>query len=204
MAGHKLQVTGIDVMDHHLDKARQNVARSGSLKDYIRVERMDFHHLERLKRESFDGVYTMETLAHATDAEQALKSFHQILRPGGRIVLHEYEHDHISKTTIAPDVLRAMAQLTQYAAVPTWGKASRGYFKDSLLRVGFEDVQIKDYSDNVRPMLRLFWLMAIIPNFFVQLFGLQAHFSNTIAGAYAYKGQKHWRYISISATKPEE
>lgn len=204
MASHKLQVTGIDVVDHHLEKARQNVARSGTLKDKVSVEKMDFHHLEKLKRGSFDGVYTMETLAHTTDAEQALKSFHQILRPGGRIVLHEYEDDGIAETTIAPDVLRAMAQLTQYAAIPTWGRANPGYFEGLLLRVGFRDVQIEDYSENVRPMLRLFWIMAFIPNFFIQLFGLQAYFANTIAGAYAYKGQKYWRYISISATKPEE
>lgn len=98
----------------------------------------------------------METLAHATDTEQALKSFHQIFRPGRRIVLHGYEQDVISETTIAPDISRARAQVAQYTAIPTLGKANRDYFEDLLLRVGFKNVQIEGYSESVRSMLRFF------------------------------------------------
>lgn len=38
-----------------------------------------------------DGVYTMETLVHATDLDKVLRGFFRILKPGGRLVEHEYE-----------------------------------------------------------------------------------------------------------------
>ncbi|KAJ4161634.1 uncharacterized protein LMH87_007662 [Akanthomyces muscarius] len=200
MASKGLRVTGIDYMKEHLDMAKQNLDRSDeALKGNITLEEMDFHNLKTLEPGSFDGVYTMETLAHAHDAEKALEEFHRILKPGGKIVLHDYEHG-ISEE-IAPHLLQAKEQVTRYGAIPTWGEAKYGYFEERLKRVGFENVVVKDYSENVRPMLRLFWMMAFIPNFFVQLFGLQASFVNTIAGAYMYRGQKYWRYLSISATK---
>ncbi len=52
---------------------------------------MDHHHLDCLADESFDGVYTTETLVHAPDPE---KSIGRILprdqaREGGSIVLHQ-------------------------------------------------------------------------------------------------------------------
>lgn len=202
MAARGLQMTGIDIMDHHLEKARRNIAKSGHLKDKITTKKMDYHHLETLQTESFDGVYTMETLVHATEPEQVVDGFYRILRPGGHIVLHEYDYDYESEEAIGPALAGAMKQISQFGAVPTWDKAKRGYFERLLEGAGFVHVQVEDYSKNVRPMLRLFWLMAVIPNFFVQLFGLQKYFVNTVGGAYAYNAREYWRYVSVSAKKP--
>jgi sterol 24-C-methyltransferase len=63
--GYRIQ--GIDVVDHHVWKARRNVARSGLPDGKIKLRKMDYHHLEDLDESSFDGVYTMETFVHATD-----------------------------------------------------------------------------------------------------------------------------------------
>ena len=202
MAARGLQMTGIDILDHHLKKARRNIAKSGRLKDKITAKKMDYHHLETLQTESFDGVYTMETLVHATEPEQVVDGFYRILRPGGHVVLHEYDHDYESEEAIGPALASAMKQISQFGAAPTWDKAKRGYFERLLKDAGFVDVQVEDYSEKVRPMLRLFWLMAVIPNFFIQLFGLQKYFVNTVGGAYAYNAREYWRYVSVSAKKP--
>lgn len=202
LADRGLQVTGIDVTDHHLAKAKQNIARSGCLESKVEVMKMDYQHLETLKSEHFDGVYTMETLVHAMEPEQAVAGFYRILRPGGRIVLHEFDYNIESEEAVEPVLVQAMKQMSEYGAMPTWDRARHGFFERLLEEAGFVDVRVDDYSLNVRPMVRLFWLLAIVPNFFIQLFGLQKHFINTIGGAYAYKARNYWRYISVTATKP--
>ncbi|OAA69118.1 Methyltransferase type 11 [Cordyceps fumosorosea ARSEF 2679] len=204
MAGRGLKMTGIDIMDHHLEKARRNISKSGPLQSQVSVQKMDYHHLETLQSDSFDGVYTMETLVHATEPEQVVAGFLRILRPGGHIVLQEYDYNFESEEEIGPVLAKAMKQMSDFGAMPTWDRAKRGYFERLLQGAGFVDIQVQDYSVNVRPMLRLFWLLALIPNLLVQLFGLQKYFINTVGGAYAYNAREHWRYVSISARKPDD
>ena len=202
MAKQGLQVTGIDVMDHHLAKARRNVANAGELSSKVAVQKMDYHHLETLATESFDGVYTMETLVHATDPLQALKGFFRILRPGGHLAMHEYDHDYESDEAIGERLATIMKQVSELGAMPTWQRATRGYYQQLLEDAGFVDIQIRDYSENVRPMLRLFWLLAAIPYYFITFFHLEKYFVNALGGARGYYAQKYWRYVAISARKP--
>ncbi|KAL2019363.1 hypothetical protein VTK56DRAFT_9743 [Thermocarpiscus australiensis] len=81
MARHGLRITGIDIIDHHIAKAKRNIARSGLPPGQVTVQKMDYHHLESIPDQSHDGVYTMETV-HATDPETALAGFCRIPRPG--------------------------------------------------------------------------------------------------------------------------
>lgn len=53
----------------------------------IEIRLMNYHYLDGLADESFDGVYTLETIVHATDPERALKEFSRVLRPGGSLAL---------------------------------------------------------------------------------------------------------------------
>jgi hypothetical protein len=70
---HGLRVSGIDIVDHHIAKARRNIARSGLPEGTITMRKMDYHHLESLADESLDGVYTMETFVHATEPKAVLE-----------------------------------------------------------------------------------------------------------------------------------
>ena len=65
MAGKGLQILGIDVVERHLQRARQNIKALGFEKT-VSARLMDYHHLDPLDDKSFDGVYTIETLVHAT------------------------------------------------------------------------------------------------------------------------------------------
>ncbi|KAK2602009.1 hypothetical protein QQS21_004435 [Conoideocrella luteorostrata] len=203
MAKHGLRVTAIDVTDHHLAKAKRNVARSGEIGSLVSVKKMDYHHLETLESGSHDGVYTMETLVHATEPLEAVKGFYRILRPGGHVAMHEYDHDYESDEAIGKTLARLMKEVSQYGAMPTWQRAKRGYYKRLLEEAGFVDVREYDYSENVRPMLRLFWLIAAIPYYFIVFFHLEKYFVNAIGGARGYHAQKYWRYVAISGRKPE-
>ncbi|CAJ2504975.1 Uu.00g123690.m01.CDS01 [Anthostomella pinea] len=83
---HGLRVEAIDIVDHHVYKASQNITRSGLPEGTVKVRKMDYHHLEDLPSQSMDGIYTMETFVHATDPKAVLDGFYRLLRPGGRLV----------------------------------------------------------------------------------------------------------------------
>lgn len=201
MAKRGLRITGIDLIDHHIVKAKRNVARSGLPPGQVTVQKMDYHSLDDIASESHNGVYTMETFVHATDPETVLAGFHRILKPGGRVVMFEYDHDTEMESTPkrAADEMR---RVNQYAAMPTNARSHRGVFAAMLEDAGFEDVRVEDLSKNIRPMLRLFFALGAIPYFFVKLFHLERFFINTVAGAQSYLFQEHWRYIAVTATKP--
>ncbi|KAI0387192.1 S-adenosyl-L-methionine-dependent methyltransferase [Hypomontagnella monticulosa] len=197
---HGLRIEAIDVVEHHVTKAQRNAERSGLPKDTLRARRMDYHHLESFASDSFDGVYTMETFVHATDPKAVLAGFYRILRPGGRLAQFEYDHNALDS---APrDIAASMVKVNEYAAMPTNAVSHPGVFKQMLEDAGFEDIVVRDYSENIRPMTRIFYLLAIIPYFFIRLLRLERYFINTVAGVGSYRGRDHWHYVAISATKP--
>ncbi|GAM34865.1 hypothetical protein TCE0_015f02728 [Talaromyces pinophilus] len=195
-----LRVKGIDVVEHHAEKARRNIARANLASNQVSVSLMDYHHLESLGSETLDGVYTMETFVHATDPEAVLDGFYRILRPGGRIALFEY--DHVVDNASPKDLVSSMEKVNTYAAMPTNSRSQPGVFQTMLEEAGFVDVVVRDYSDNIRPMTRLFFIIAYIPFLIISLLGLERYFINTVAGVQSYRGHGHWHYIAISAKKP--
>ncbi|KAI8633505.1 S-adenosyl-L-methionine-dependent methyltransferase [Xylariaceae sp. FL1651] len=244
MARKGLHVTGIDVVERHVAKAkktaRKEARRNQKSKGSLEVRHMDYHHLESFADASFDGVYTMETLVHAVQPEQVLAGFFRVLRPGGRLAMHEYDNvmqeveqeeqkqhgqalvsetsnpeneqsmsaggmgDGKKKRRKPDDTLKhSMRQVNEWSAMPTNAISSPGAFTRMLEEAGFVDVQVRDLSDNIRPMTRFFFALAIVPFWIISLFGLERHFINTVAGVGAYRGYGFWRYVQIEARKPE-
>jgi sterol 24-C-methyltransferase len=199
-----LRVKAIDVVQRHVEKARRNVAASGLPKNTITVARGDYHNLDSFDSASLDGVYTMETFVHATDPEAVLAGFYRLLKPGGRLVQFEYDHELPDTSVNANDrdLTESMRKINEYSAMPTNARSHPGVFKTMLEDAGFENVEVRDYSENIRPMTRFFFLLAIIPYIFVRLFGIEKYFINTVAGVETYRGKGHWRYVAISANKP--
>jgi sterol 24-C-methyltransferase len=199
MAEKGLFVQGIDVIDHHIVKAQRNIEAQG-LKAAVKVRKIDYHHLDAFSAASFDGIYTMETFVHATDPEGVLQEFLRVLKPGGRIALYEYDHRDLS--TVSKDLRISMDKVNEYAAMPTNTRFDEGVLETMLKEAGFEDIMLEDLSVNIRPMLRLFFIIAIIPYLFIRLLGLEAWFVNTVAGVQGYRGRYIWRYVAVSARKP--
>lgn len=163
---------------------------------------MDYHHLESLQNESFDGIYTNETFVHATDPEQVAANFLQKLRPGGHLTLHEYEHSPWDVNNL-DSAGKAAITIDSQSAMSTHARATFGFWKALLEEAGFVDVQVRDLSANLKPMLMFFWLLAFLPYHIVMLLGLQKYFTNTIAGYWSYKGiETDWKHIQINARKP--
>jgi len=198
-----LRVVGIDIVDHHVYKAKQNVL-AAKLEDKVKVEKGDYHDLSRFDNDQFDGLFTMETFVHSTDPEAALDEFFRVLKPGGRVVFHEY--DHLSRDTMPPAVQESMTCINTYSSMPGNERFERGVLQELLEKAGFEGIETVDLSDHVLPMLWLFFVVAVIPSLIIKFFGLEARFVNTIAGAEGYHTMKKGlaRYIVVSAIKPTE
>lgn len=202
MAKKGLHVDAIDYIQAHVKKTRELVARE-KLRSRIATMMMDYHHLETLPDNLYDGVYSMESLAHAKDLDDVLAGFLRVLKPGGKIVLHEHENllmeNNLSKMgrKMVAGVYRNSAMVNGYAAGPDC-------YRKALEMAGFVDIEVRDYSENIRPMLRLFCSLAAVPWLFVEAFGVEKWFVNTVAGVAAYVGRRYWRYVSVSARKPAE
>ena len=199
LAKNSYRVHGIDVVEHHLVKARRNI-RAEDLEGEITVTIGDYHHLDVLADESFDGVYTMETFVHATEPEAAATGFFRVLRPGGSLAMYEY--DHVDYSTQRREVSTSWTTINKWAAMPAHQQFQQGVLKGILEEVGFQDVVVRDLSENVLPMLRLFYLLAFVPYYVFVLLGLKCHFPNTVAGYEGFVYRNAARYIAVSAKKP--
>jgi len=193
------RVHGIDVVDHHIVKARRNIKAQG-LEGKITITKGDYHHLDAFADDSFDGAYTMETLVHATDPEAAAAEFFRVIRPGGSIAMHEYEH--LDFSTQPEEVGNSWTAINKHASMPAYNRFLQGVLKGILEEVGFEDVEVKDLSHNTLPMLRLFYILAFIPYFIIAFLGLKPHFTNTVVSYEGYVYRDAARYISVSGKKP--
>jgi hypothetical protein len=114
--------------------------------------------------------------------------------------LFEYDHElaHSSEEAMA----LSMKKINEIAAMPTNNVSQPGVFRQMLEDAGFTDVSVRDYSSNIKPMTRFFFLLAYVPFLIVTFFGLERFFINTVAGVESYRGRKHWRYVAITASKP--
>ncbi|KAI9053713.1 hypothetical protein LZ554_002664 [Drepanopeziza brunnea f. sp. 'monogermtubi'] len=194
------RVQGVDVVDHHIVKARRNIQASG-VNDQVVISKGDYHHLEAFADNSFDGAYTMETFVHATDPEKAAAEFFRVVRPGGSLAMFEY--DHVDFNTQADAVGRSWTTINKYSAMPAYDRFQEGVLSKILEGAGFQDVVVEDISDNVLPLMRLFYILAFVPYMIFALLGLKHRFVNTVAGYEGYVYRDAVRYIAVSARKPD-
>ena len=125
-----------------------------------------------------------------------------MLKPGGTVALYEY--DHSEESGFPQHLAKPMEQINDRAAMPANRAFTPGTLQRMLEDQGFQDVAVKNLSANVKPMMRLFFLVAYIPYIIICFFGLQQWFVNTQAGVEGYRVLKQglWRYVAVTARKP--
>ena len=196
MAKKGLKIKAIDLLDMHVRWAKANVKRK-HLDGQIEVSKGDYEKLE-FDNEIFDAAYTMETLVHADDPNQAMKEFYRVLKPGGVVTHVEYEHDMDNN----PVGRRVLSQINVLAHMPAFQQFPLGTIRKILEDVGFQNVEVQDLSQNVAPMMRFFFLLAYIPYLIIRLLGLEAHFVNAMAGVELWHHGNDVRFLMVKARKP--
>ena len=192
-------VSAIDLTPHHVEKATANISRKRA-QGQVSASVGDYYDLRTFKDNSFDGVYTMETVVHSTNAEKVLEEFRRVLKPGGILVMHEYEH--MPTEQVPKHVAREGTLLNAMVGMQGFQSFANGDLERLAQRSGFEDVELVDMSKHVVPMLWLFYVFAFAPFHLLKLVGLQYLFLNIASGVWFYKGRDYWRYVQIRGKKP--
>jgi sterol 24-C-methyltransferase len=196
MAKKGLRIKAIDLLDMHVQWARANVRRK-HLQGQIEVSSSNYEKLD-FDNDTFHGAYTMETLVHAGEPDQAMREFYRVLKPGGVVAHAEYEHDLDNN----PVGRKAMGRINTYAHMPAFEQFPLGAIRKKLENVGFQDVEVQDLFRNVAPMMRFFFLLAYIPYLIIQLLGLEAYFVNAMAAVELWRYRDDVRFLMFKARKP--
>lgn len=193
-----LRVTGIDILDFNLEEAKARADKAG-LNSRVVYTWGDYHHLE-FSNNSFDGVYTMETLVHASDPRQALSEFWRVLRPGGRLALFEYSRRH--DQDLEPAALRALEEVCTQAAMPAWLEFTDGTLEGLLEQVGFIEIRSEDLTQQMLPMVHAFSIIGSAPLALMRRLNKAEKAVNAMSGVEMYKYRGSWSYKAWTATKP--
>ncbi len=154
----------------------------------------------------FDVVYAMESVCYAPDKQAFLAEAHRLLKPGGRLVVHDAfrfnrpyskDEERLHHSWIRPWAVPELAVGDEFAS---WAR-----------KVGFEDVQLEDHTTHVAPSVRRLYrlTMALYPLALVlRALRLRSDVQHgNVQGARnqwrALRGGV-WFYGILSATKPGE
>ncbi|OHB20788.1 MAG: hypothetical protein A2939_02295 [Parcubacteria group bacterium RIFCSPLOWO2_01_FULL_48_18] len=194
------RIVGINIIPFQVAKAKI-LAKRESVEDKVQYRLMDYSDTD-FENETFDAVYTTESLSHAADLEKTLKEFMRILKPNGRVALFEY--------TIAQDgqfdeyEKKMLDAIIEGAAMMSLKQFRHDTFPEFLGKIGFTGIREQNISSHMAPSLaRLHRILAPL-YFIVRFFNAQRLFPNIAASHEYYKMAKKGliRYCIFTANKP--
>jgi sterol 24-C-methyltransferase len=197
---HGLKVDGIDLLDFNVTNAKANAASKNQSKN-VTFQVGTYMQLP-FANDSFDAVYTMETLVHAPDYRQALSEFFRVLKPGGKLVLFEYTLKPESDTTPLEVIgMKRIKQINKVAAMPALNQFTFGSMETKLKVAGFKEATTVDITPRMLPMLKQFYNKAKYIYQLFRLVRLENHLINGMSAVEFYKNQSLWRYEISTAVK---
>lgn len=195
-------VVGITPVNSQVQRARANVQRRG-VAHRVSIECADYT-ATGYAAASFDVVWALESVCHAHDKALFYREAARLLRPGGRLVMAEY----IRTGRGLPKAEETL--LTEWLSgwmIPDLD--TREEHVESARRAGFEDVEVKDVTDNMRRSLRRLYKLSLagIPiGIVLHRLGLRDDVlhGNVVASRRQYQALKRrcWFYAMIAASKP--
>lgn len=197
-ARYNVRVEGVDILDFNIRKARKKALRSG-LAEVVSFQVMDYARLH-VPDGIYDAVYTMETLVHAPDVQQALAEFRRVLRPGGTLALFEYSMLPAQDMTAAQrEIARIVNEGSGMYGLPS---LVHGSFPRLLGDAGFTDIAVQDITPRVMPMLRTMYRRFLVPYAVISRLGLRRHVVNATAVVETYRNLPRadvFRYNVVTA-----
>lgn len=195
-----LQMTGIDLLDFNIARAKRG-ARKKDLDAACEFHEASYSDTG-FPDESFDAIYTMETLVHSPDYKKTLAEFRRLLKPGGKYV--GFEYSLAPKGEISSEANQAFERVNKLAAMPAFNEFRYGVLEQELSKSGFDSVKSRNITERMLPLLRKFEKKARHPYRLVSSIGLEDHFVNAMSAIVFLKYLGSWRYNIISATKSDK
>ena len=168
------------------------------LDDMLSICHMSYADLE-FPDNTFDGVYTLETLVHAADAETVLREFYRVLKPGGHLALFEYSRE--PEENMSARASEAFRKVNEVAAMPSFQRFEHGVLERLLEKSGFMSVTVEDISASILPMVRCFSLIGKVPYKLARAFGRPDKAINAMSAVEFWRYRQYFRYNIYTARK---
>ena len=174
-------------------------ARRSSFADRVAFLRGDYLQTP-FSGESFDVVYALESSCHAPDKHAFLKEAHRVLRPGGRLVIHDYFQARAPSSLLERKVMKWHLQGW---AIPHL--AAQDSFAQSLASVGFGKLRWSDRTRSILQSSRIMFrrgCLGLLPDRLLWR-RHRVRFANTITCFAQYLSLKMglWRYLGLVAER---
>lgn len=193
-----LRVEGVDLLDFNIARGVRRIAKKG-LTPSVHLQVGDYTALP-FPDDTFDGVYTLETLVHAPDYTQALKEFRRVLRPGGKLVLFEYSMP--AQEDLKDSDRAVFAAINEGSAMFSFPRFENGRFPEILTASGYKVDSVTDIRYRVETMLRRMARICWAPYRIVTLLGRQNRYASTMAAVEYYRLRELMHYNVAVGTKP--
>jgi tocopherol O-methyltransferase len=139
------QVTGITLVAEQVSAATRSAEEYG-VADKVGFFEMDYNAPD-LPDESFDVIWTLESLIHSDKKEAFFRESYRLLRPGGRLLIADY-------TARESPPLSAAEKAELATAEDGWAMAELvppSEYIAGLRSSGFHKVEARDLTENMRP-----------------------------------------------------
>lgn len=197
----KSHVTGISLSTKQIAFAKEMSVEKG-VSEKVKFHVMDFTDTI-FAPESFDVIWACESVCQATDKQDFLTETFRLLKKGGRLILCDF-------------FIRDENQEDKHRWIHKWESTwavrefvSLDYFTQHLEKVGFNNTQTWDYTDQVKRSARRMYYTSFLGAVPSELYNLinpkVSRFARTHykCGYYQYRALKEdlWRYNMILAEK---
>ncbi|XP_076031842.1 uncharacterized protein LOC143019751 [Oratosquilla oratoria] len=133
-----VHVHGVDISSNMCQVAMDNLAlKEKKVQDLIHFEAADMTKM-KLEEESYDVIYSRDTILYVRDKESFFKKLLGWLRPGGKLFVADFCRKNKEDS---PQELEDLIKLRR------WSLTALVDYEEMLRKVGFKDVRAQDISD---------------------------------------------------------
>jgi SAM-dependent methyltransferase len=138
------RITGVDINEHGVRNAVQ-LAEARGIADRTRFRLLDANQPLPFSEASFDAVVSNDAICHISQRLSALRDWHRVLRPGGRML---FTDALVITGIVSHEELAIRSSIGFYLFVPP------GENERLLREAGFTDIQLEDVTDNAAEVSR--------------------------------------------------
>jgi tocopherol O-methyltransferase len=145
---YKCQVTGIDLSESMIQRARQDNDPS------LEFKVMDFNDIN-FPDQSFDVIWVLESLCHAADKSAFLNNAWRLLKSSGRLILAD---GFLAKENLSEAEKRSLSNSEQNFGASFY--ETKAKFLTDLQKQGFTNIKVQDASKNILPSARRLYYLS--------------------------------------------